>query len=521
MRLIKKNLFSKIFTFILSIIFIIFSLYTITNIKTETNSSLKIMKTYASISISGFIFNLLPSIINKDNALIVKNSLEIIKTNDSINYITLNLKNNIILFFNKEGWEILENIDSAYEKYENEKHDKYEIIKAPFYKDEVYHYSYPINISTKNFGWIHLGFDISSYKKSLHDKYIDIIFISLLAFLITIITTYFFVKRLTKPIELLSSRTKEVIKNKFENIVFKENNYEELDTLGNNFNIMINSIKESRLKIMSTNNELEKKVAQRTTQLNLLNKNLDLRIKKEIEKNYLQEKILFEQTKMIQMSELIKNVSHHWRQPLSIISTVVSAINLNNELNNIKDDEFSKNYLIIMENINYLTKTIDIFSNYLQKDDHIINFELNSTIRDILLLNKNTMNELFVKIDFKASKNSIYIQSQKSNLMQAIMNIFNNSLEIFEERNIQKRLIEISIEKNDKFALITIADNAKGIEANIINKIFEPYFTKKHQTLGKGMGLYLTYNIIVNKLKGKIKVYNNKDGATFLIKLPL
>jgi C4-dicarboxylate-specific signal transduction histidine kinase len=118
-------------------------------------------------------------------------------------------------------------------------------------------------------------------------------------------------------------------------------------------------------------------------------------------------------------------------------------------------------------------------------------------------------------------KDDININIHSNSLSQVIMNLILNSCNAFEKKEINDREISINIEHIDNKILIHISDNAQGIPEDVIDKIFEPYFTTKHQAIGVGMGLFLTYDIVKNILKGDIKVENIKHGAKFTLSIPV
>jgi C4-dicarboxylate-specific signal transduction histidine kinase len=97
--------------------------------------------------------------------------------------------------------------------------------------------------------------------------------------------------------------------------------------------------------------------------------------------------------------------------------------------------------------------------------------------------------------------------------------LFSNSKDAFLNQSVMNRVINVNAESIGDKIIIEIDDNAGGIPKDIIDKIFEPYFTTKFKNKGTGLGLSMTYNIIT-KMGGKLKVKNYKDGTLFKIILP-
>ena len=153
-----------------------------------------------------------------------------------------------------------------------------------------------------------------------------------------------------------------------------------------------------------------------------------------------------------------------------------------------------------------------------------LNNEINSFIHLMEASIKSNNINLVLDIDKK-----IDINGNKSELTQCLINIFNNAKDVLEQLNQEERFIFISSIKNKNNIIITIKDNGGGIPENIIRKIFEPYFTTKHKSQGTGLGLHMTYNLIVDGMKGMIVAKNttyiyNKiqyTGAEFKITLPI
>jgi len=280
--------------------------------------------------------------------------------------------------------------------------------------------------------------------------------------------------------------------------------------------------------LKKTNKDLAEAVKKQTHKLKELNETLELRVKEEIAKSKEKDKQLFEQSKMAAMGEMIGNIAHQWRQPLSLISTSSTGMIFQKECGVLSDELFFKNCNAINENAQYLSKTIDDFRDYLKGDKLKKKFSINKNINSFLNLIDPTKKENNIEIILDLG-DDIEINSQENELLQCYINIFNNAKDILNEKNIEDKFIFITTYQEDGYVCIEFRDNAGGIPIDVKSKIFEPYFTTKHESQGTGLGLHMTYNLIVNGMDGDIKVNNIKYtyndieyiGASFTIILPL
>ncbi|MEA3383822.1 MAG: hybrid sensor histidine kinase/response regulator [Campylobacterota bacterium] len=239
------------------------------------------------------------------------------------------------------------------------------------------------------------------------------------------------------------------------------------------------------------------------------------------------EMILGNQSKMASMGEMIGNIAHQWRQPLTAISVAAGGIKLNYELDMADEQETIVELDNIVNNTQFLSSTIEDFQNFLKDDRSKINFSIKDTVEKSLSIIKANLESHEINIVQKYNQNIQYDGIQ-NDLIQVFLNIINNAGDILKAKNNQKKYILIEVDKNDKDIIIKVQDSAGGVPKEIINKVFEPYFTTKHQSQGTGLGLYMTHQII-EKMDGNISVSNNKFifedceyfGATFTITLPL
>ncbi len=252
------------------------------------------------------------------------------------------------------------------------------------------------------------------------------------------------------------------------------------------------------------------------------------KIVSESRKNIKNEKQLSEQSKMVSMGEMIGNIAHQWRQPLSVISTAATGMKIQKEFGILEDIQFIEYCDNINTNAQYLSKTIDDFQDFIKGDRTKDIFNLTDNINTFLILVKGSIKNNHINIILDLEEN-ININGYKNELSQCLINIFNNAKDILVENEINNKLIFISTTIKEKKVIIKIKDNAGGIPENVLPKVFEPYFTTKHKTQGTGLGLNMTYNLIVDGMNGSIVAandsyeYNNKSytGALFTIVLPV
>jgi PAS domain S-box-containing protein len=241
-----------------------------------------------------------------------------------------------------------------------------------------------------------------------------------------------------------------------------------------------------------------------------------------------QDKIIAEQAKLVSMGEMIGNIAHQWRQPLSVISTLATGIKFQKELGQEIDDKI---LIESMGNIDtqaqYLSKTIDDFKNFIKNDDEMAEFGVAKMFHSIITLVTPSYKDNYIQVITDIDTNA-RIVGYENELIQAFINILNNAKDALKNsQNEDDRFLFIDVKSVDSNVVINIKDTGGGIEEDIISRIFEPYFTTKHQSIGTGLGLSMTSKIIQERHGGKIIVnnvdlqYNDKSykGACFIITL--
>jgi signal transduction histidine kinase len=230
---------------------------------------------------------------------------------------------------------------------------------------------------------------------------------------------------------------------------------------------------------------------------------------------------LLSSEKMASLGNMIGNIAHQWRQPLSVISTAASGVHMKQQYGLLQDGDIEKNMDYIVENTKYLSETIDTFRDFVKENDskELTKSNINEIIESVLKIMEATLKNNYIKIVFNSTKN-IQKTMVKGEFIQVITNLINNAKDVLKERKVKEPKITIELTEQKNNIVITLEDNGGGIDETIIDKIFEPYFTTKHKSMGTGLGLYICHKIIIESFDGDISVKNSQDGAIFTITLP-
>lgn len=231
------------------------------------------------------------------------------------------------------------------------------------------------------------------------------------------------------------------------------------------------------------------------------------------------DKQLYESHKLTSMTEMIKNIAHQWRQPLSLISTLSSGTELT--CNNEKYDlEVIKNNLNDITRITMeLSETIDDFNALFKSDTECTSFIMEELIHKTLSMLKPKLNVNYTELKVENLSNCT-ISGSIIDYTQVLANLIENANDALDNVHQQNRIIKIRTEKINNVCTIQVEDNAGGISEDIFNRVFEPYFTTKHQSQGVGLGLYIAKEVVEKHIQGMLEVENIKNGTRFTIKIP-
>lgn len=232
--------------------------------------------------------------------------------------------------------------------------------------------------------------------------------------------------------------------------------------------------------------------------------------------------MLQEQTKMAALGEMLANIAHQWRQPLSVISSAASGLELKYDMDDLDKEDLYALTETIYNQTKYLSNTIDTFRKFIKNEketkDIVLQEEIIQAKSIISSVLKNEHIKLMDNIDYE---HPLTVHMTTGELPQVLINIINNAKDIILEKNIQNGRIKLDLQKQEDKITVTVEDNGGGIPQEVLPHIFEPYFTTKHKSRGTGLGLHMSYKIITESLNGKIYAKNTQQGAKFFIELAL
>lgn len=244
---------------------------------------------------------------------------------------------------------------------------------------------------------------------------------------------------------------------------------------------------------------------------------LQQRVQEELAKNREKDHLLIQQSRLAAMGEMVHNIAHQWRQPLNALSVIIA---------NIKDDYLykaldentlnqavEKSYKLLQQ----MSTTIDDFRDFFRPDREAAEFDVAGAVENALFIVDDTLRNNHIELRKELPRELIAF-GYANQYSQAVLNIVANAKEALQEHTPREPWISVRLEPKDDDLILTIADNAGGISEDILQRIFDPYFSTKEQ--GSGIGLYMAKIIIERNMKGSIQAGNQTDGAVFTLTIP-
>ena len=287
------------------------------------------------------------------------------------------------------------------------------------------------------------------------------------------------------------------------------------------FHSDITKRKELEEKLKSGNKELESKLETIiSSQMKLKNTNAQLeeRLAQEIQKRQEQENMLLKHVRQAAMGEMISMIAHQWRQPISTISIVADNILMDMMLGAQSKEETEEGLFVIKKQVVHLSQTIDDFRSFFAPNKSKEQTFVKDAIESALSIIEATLQNSNIKV-IKILEETRAINIYKNEMMQVFLNILKNANDALLYAETKNPTITIHSYEDERGVTISIKDNGDGIQEELLEKIFESYFTTKNEKNGTGLGLYMAKTIVEQRCQGTITARNSDDGgAEFIIR---
>jgi len=265
-------------------------------------------------------------------------------------------------------------------------------------------------------------------------------------------------------------------------------------------------------------NRMTQELSQQQRQLESLNQSLEQRIEAALHELRQRDQALIAQNRLAAMGEMINNIAHQWRQPLNNISLIVQNMKYLNANGDLSPEELAQDVDSTVELIQFMSRTIDDFRNFFRQDKQKQRFSINQTVAKTVALLAPSLTSHNITVQVQ-QQGEVQAEGYANEYTQVLLNIIANAKEALIAHEVADATIELVISAEAGRSVVTISDNAGGIAAEVLPKIFDPYFTTKHQAHGTGIGLYMSKVIIEQNMGGSLNAHNSESGAVFRLEL--
>lgn len=296
-------------------------------------------------------------------------------------------------------------------------------------------------------------------------------------------------------------------------------------------------VEERTAELAKVNNELhekamllEEEIAERVLaeqelqvkqlQLESLNRTLETRVQDEVLRNREKDAMLIQQSRLAAMGEMISNISHQWRQPLNELGIMIQMLRLDFNEAHLDEDRIDEFACSCMEIIQHMSQTINTFRDFFKRETASSRFDMSRAVTRAVDLVQTSFGAAGIKIRLELEPDCL-IAGHANEFSQVLLNLFNNARDVLVERGTNLPEIAVLARRREGQVMVLVEDNAGGIAEDIIEKIFDPYFTTKHKSQGVGLGLYMSKMIIEGKMGGMIEAGNSSQGARFQLVFPV
>jgi signal transduction histidine kinase len=262
--------------------------------------------------------------------------------------------------------------------------------------------------------------------------------------------------------------------------------------------------------------QAQDELAVKQQQLEALNASLEKRIAETVADMRHKDQVMIQQGRLAAMGEMIHNIAHQWRQPLNNVGLIVQNLQLSLQDGSLSQEDIDKEIGAAMDHIVHMSRTIDDFRNFFSVDKEKHTFVVNNAVSHALEFIGATLANNNIKLDVHID-GVITASGFQNEYSQVLLNILSNARDVLLERKIASPVIQVEVTSENSRSIVSIRDNGGGIGAEILPRIFDPYFTTKEQGKGTGIGLYMSKAIIEQHMDGSLTACNVDGGAEFRV----
>lgn len=318
-----------------------------------------------------------------------------------------------------------------------------------------------------------------------------------------------------------------LLKNEIEGHSRLKQAYNRLSDMNAELEAEIDERQRAEQALLSARDQLEDTVRERTealarehAELQRLNATLEQRVQEEVEKNREQERIISHQARLAAMGEMLSNIAHQWRQPLNNLGLYMQNLQLDYQDSQLDDERVAEYVGNVMETIQYMSRTISDFQNFFKPDREKKRFVIAEALKQAVKLVEASLQTKGITVTVDAG-GGCAVLGFPNEFSQVVLNIINNARDVLLDRRVPDPVIRIVCRCAGETAVVTIEDNAGGIPEELLDKVFDPYFTTKDKTQGTGLGLYMAKMILSKGMGGHLQARNAGNGAEFVMKIPI
>jgi signal transduction histidine kinase len=509
-------MFLRVFGILATLLLAMAILYGALIIPLQRDSLLKVLYSQAATVSRSIIQASSDAMLTDDFGFIVEHNLQVLQNNKSIRAMLIVPRRGMALRIAPSGWEMLESARAPV-RAEDFERESYGIVVEPD-GGSRYRYIVPIRFSGVSWGMMRMDFDTSEYQANIDQMYRQLLYISILSVLAILPIGYVFALWLTRPSATISAAASRVARGDLDAHVQIERN-DEIGDLSHSFNQMVDALAENRRRLENVNLELEIKVAERTQELDELNRTLDQRVREEVAKRKEQEQLLIHQSRLAAMGEMIGAIAHQWRQPLNALSLVLQNIGLQFQMGRLTEESMARLQEKGESMVMRMSTTIDDFRNFFKPNKHAEDFNLLGALHGAADILEGVFRNHNIVLNIDCDPR-IEIHGYVGEFSQVVLNILGNAKDALITTRQAMPVVRIQARRVGDDILLRFEDNGGGMSEDTLHKIFEPYFTTKEEGKGTGIGLYMSKMIIENSMRGRLEAANIAGGACFTVTVP-